>query len=1088
MPIDQLKFPNLARILGLLPDDPENKPEPDENENDQECKSSSDATETADTTNGKKVHKGDLFRKLGVLAGKIYQDEKQLANSNPPSPVIRVYTFTHKDLTIVPKDITVNTETLSVPFNLDAPWTASPEFQTVDTTWLIGYDIETQSYNDSGYYPETDKFVAPQSPHCVSHQWYFNFQGVRFGFIFLTELRITQNNFVSFIDGVVPDIKNPAILKKIKVYAHFSVYESGWMLTSPPPKPEDGEKKPSPFATLINESNDEWCGSTTLRSYMFKPAKTSTGKLSKAKAEKEFIKLEFGDSRRLQAGSLQQLGDTISIEKVKLDDGVIENMADFLKTNPLSFCEYAIIDSIITAEAHLYFFHKYKTCMLDPSEWNNAKECMRMPGYSSQFFKGLYKKRYGDTWKQYLGYDSNGMTLAHKAFVHFYHGGRNDVLSVGPRGEAHYLDLHSAYLTSVVMLNDYNFSKVRITTGSGAEKRLKELYADGPFQVVGIECSFRFKDKAKPIFPVRIDEAESLPGTRINYNSDGIIYPRSGKSNLTMPEYWVAQNNGLLDKIIVHRVIEFQKLPARWLSSEVLRLLKLRKDSDESDKLFYKNILNFFYGKTAQGVKKSAAAIKKHNIDLHVNVSSMTCYPLASYITGFCRATVGELLQHNDCYGITTDGFITPVSRENLVIPDGSLCDQVQQELHNGGFNKNFIGCDASGQRSLFLKTRGYLLIGLQPPKEDTTFIGPPTLSDMNKKLAEIGPPPRKVFLQKMAAMGVQVDKKKSTDPIGDFLRILQKGYNDKKFFLKLNKVREAQKKANLLKIPATIIPSEQIMENVKADMTFDMKHLPVNPTMDYFEWDGEKYPFVSFETKPLDSAMDFHILRALRGRDYSRGLPKGLTDPTFPFIDPATEINANSLDAAYYDTGWKCAQDVVKHLDSTSTAPTDDVNAYLDGFKNVLPQALQHIYSSLLTEQEKTKAFTSGFNDAWDELQQKKEYKAQSKKPIQKPDAQTVTTAKKIIKTMKIDGVQREQAIAFDSKTIISLLLRSKAIPTYMAVPDYQRMLERYESFRNGSADFNELDTTATDYEDTLNESDGFADDQDFSGDFDGD
>jgi hypothetical protein len=238
-------------------------------------------------------------------------------------------------------------------------------------------------------------------------------------------------------------------------------------------------------------------------------------------------------------------------------------------------------------------------------------------------------------------------------------------------------------ITAVFMLKDYNFSKVRVTTGTAAAKRLNELYNDGPFQVVGIECSFQFKKKGKPIFPVRIDEAESLPGVRLNFNTDGIIYPKSGKSNLTMPEYWVAKRNGIIDKIIVHRVIEFEKLDTNWLSVEILELLKLRKDSNESDKLFYKNILNFFYGKTAQGVKASATAIKTHNFDKFVNISSMTCYPLASYITGFCRATVGELLQHNKCYAITTDGFLTPVSRKKLVINDGDLCDQVQSKANS---------------------------------------------------------------------------------------------------------------------------------------------------------------------------------------------------------------------------------------------------------------------------------------------------------------------------------------------------------------------------------------------------------------------
>ncbi|HIJ81508.1 MAG TPA: hypothetical protein HPP76_07360, partial [Desulfuromonadales bacterium] len=560
MPIDSAKYPKLAsHELAVY--------------SASESTDNDDNSDVPSATQEKPIHKANLFRKLGVLVGDIYKDEKQLAQ-NGPMPLIRVYTLTHEGNTIKSAEVPQSTlsasgETLSVPFDLSAAWITLPEFQTTNTTWLIGYDIETQSYNDGGYYPEPDKLVNSKTPHCVSHQWYFNFQGIRFGFIFLTTLRITQADFVSFIDGVVPDIKDPDILKTIKVYAHYSVYESGWMIPSPPKAKAGVKTAKDLFSNLINENNDEWYGFTTLRECEFKPTKTKTGKPSKAKAKEHVINLEFGDSQKLQAGSLETLGKTIGIPKIKLPDGAIEQMADFLITNPLTFCEYAIIDSVITAETHLYFFHKYKTCMQHPT----AKEQMRMPGYSSQFFRELYKSRYDKTWKKYLGYVGNDMTLIHKAFVHFYHGGRNDVLTVGPQGEAHYLDLHSAYLTSVVMLPDYNFGKVRITTGSAAEQRLDELYMDGPFQVVGIECSFRFNDKGKPIFPVRIDEAESLPGVRINFNSDGIIYPKSGKSNLTMPEFWVARHNGLLDKIIVHRVIEFEKLPSRWLSGEILKLL-----------------------------------------------------------------------------------------------------------------------------------------------------------------------------------------------------------------------------------------------------------------------------------------------------------------------------------------------------------------------------------------------------------------------------------------------------------------------------------------------------------------------------------
>jgi hypothetical protein len=343
----------------------------------------------------------------------------------------------------------------------------------------------------------------------------------------------------------------------------------------------------------------------------------------------------------------------------------------------------------------------------------------------------------------------------------------------------------------------------------------------------------------------------------------------------------------------------------------------------------------------------------------------MTCYPLASYITGFCRATVGELLQHNKCYGITTDGFITPVSREKLVINDDDLCDRVQKKLEAGGFNKDFIGCDASGSRSLFLKTRGYLLVKDTDFNGDETFVGPPCQRDK---------------LQKMAAMGAKVYKDTSADPVKDFLEILKKGYSDKKYFVKLNKIREEQR------INPFAVPEIRTAENVRTNMTFDMKHLPAKQELktEPFEWNGFPYQFVSFETEALDTSTDYHILRALRGRNNTRDIPKVLLDADYPFKDP----------------------------DKCSTEELDDATAYFDQ----------------LIKNERLAA----------------------------PDSQPDTVTKpKNIKTKIIDGQKVPQVIDFNIKSekrpLIDLLLRSKMIPTYMQEPDYLRMLDRFDEYRNG-------------------------------------
>ena len=129
-----------------------------------------------------------------------------------------------------------------------------------------------------------------------------------------------------------------------------------------------------------------------------------------------------------------------------------------------------------------------------------------------------------------------------------------------------------------------------------------------------------------------------------------------------------------------------------------------------------------------------------------------------------------------------------------------------------------------------------------------------------------------------MAAMGAKVYKDSSPDPVKDFLEILKKGYSDKSYFVKLNKIREEQK------ADPTVVTEKRIASNVKTDMTFDMKHLPINPTTKDFVWHGIPYQFVSFETEPLDTSTDYHILRALRKRDRVKDIPKTLLDADYPF------------------------------------------------------------------------------------------------------------------------------------------------------------------------------------------------------------
>lgn len=262
------------------------------------------------------------------------------------------------------------------------------------------------------------------------------------------------------------------------------------------------------------------------------------------------------------------------------------------------------------------------------------------------------------------------------------------------------------------------------------------------------------------------------------------------------------------------------------------------------------------------GINKAAAALKNHDFSTNFAGSAITNFALSSYITGFCRSCVGELMQFNPIFACTTDGYITSVSREQLITPAGGLCQTVQDSFTARGFTaKPFIGTEASGNCGIFLKTRGYAII-------DTVT------------LVDGMPPTPAQSLKKMAAIGVQVDRYDSTDPVRDFLEKIFTGYADKSFFVKLTKIR-AEQVGN-----PDAVTEKRLSLACKIDMTYDMKHVPINIENNSITWAGKTYFFPSFDTIPLHSSVDFHLLRSLRRRDNCRDLQvlwPGLSDPVFP-------------------------------------------------------------------------------------------------------------------------------------------------------------------------------------------------------------
>lgn len=866
--------------------------------------------------------KYDLFRSVGNAVRRIREENEKKFRSLPPE-IINYYVLEHVTPTRVkvansyPKKIQIDAfktvkqsyrDTIDLPENIKSP------FQHYPNTYIIGYDIEFQEYKDELHKDFPAKLL--------SHQFYFNFAGHRFGVILITEVTFRAIDLVRFINTVVPEnsakwlppgqMEPVPELTLVRIYAHFSAIESGWMHPSMQLKSEFMDFfgfNRAEFQPLIAERDKEWHNKSLLR--VTKPIDPITKKPSKK--DQWRVELMYCDSKNLSGGgSLEDLGNKIGIPKLKHEH--IEEMENYLITNKDDFCRYGMMDSIITAETHLWYNNVGRYQL----ELNVEKE--RAAGISAELFKKIFFDRYGDDWKRYLGYSNKKMTIAHRAFVQFYHGGRNEVMSVGPKENAVYYDLRSAYPTALIMLPDYDFSCSKTYHGEDAVRAVKRLEADtsnGPFQVAGIVVSFKFRKDVPPIFPVRIDEPSNLPNAKRGYDTDGLVFPRSGHTTITWPELWVARNtpdrngnNGLLEELTIHSLVTFQNLGTYYLSDKVYEVLAKRNKNDKSMDSFYKQILNYFYGKTGQAIAQAATSFKSHNLQKPLEISSVTCYPLASFITGFCRAAVAELLQKHDCYGITTDGFISPLpdgtitkdpgpdlnnpiryTSEELNLGKDSFCGRVHDRVKD---LNPFIGIDSQGDKSLFLKTRGYLLV----------------TGDLLQKLARGGAQTRRV--------NKKSDSSEHIKAVEEFLKITQRGKCDKvswrslpnqrkywraeldelfdsdevlsraKQALTTTRIRVMHSDKGLiqyskaeslygrisakrqLKHTKDSLPLQVTFKDAKVNITFDMKRIPKDPVLKPFYWQGKKYEYVSFETDPLNSLTDFHLLRALADRGIS--------------------------------------------------------------------------------------------------------------------------------------------------------------------------------------------------------------------------
>jgi len=193
------------------------------------------------------------------------------------------------------------------------------------------------------------------------------------------------------------------------------------------------------------------------------------------------------------------------------------------------------------------------------------------------------------------------------------------------------------------------------------------------FNYIILDVEFKFKKGTKyPCIPTRVDN-----------NVD--IYPLEGVSTITGVEYLVAKSMGCNLKVKEGVLIPFKKSLTKCSSNKSLTsngiykyvtpfasiITELqRKRRDYPKKTFYnylyKEIGNSIYGQVSMGISGKKSFDIRTNQHIPVEGSELSNPILASYITGFTRALVGECMSNIEKLGgkiasVTTDGFITDV-------------------------------------------------------------------------------------------------------------------------------------------------------------------------------------------------------------------------------------------------------------------------------------------------------------------------------------------------------------------------------------------------------------------------------------------
>ncbi len=394
------------------------------------------------------------------------------------------------------------------------------------------------------------------------------------------------------------------------------------------------------------------------------------------------------------AKSLAGIGDILDFEKIELGSTpqeelkIKQNMKAFMQQDWDAFHEYAIRDAEICTQ--------YTRRMIRLYQDRTGK--FRMPVTLTSIGVDLIRQFWKDQgvnpleivgkeeikekyWSKRFGRYQTKKKIVYLKKIHWsldfftecYHGGRNEQFWFGPAFESVWYDydLSSAYPSAMALIGRPDWDECRPIRDTD------ELLNFRSAELAFANVDFEFPDDvAYPVLPVRTE--------------NGLIFPRKGNSTTHISEILLAHSLGAKITLIEGRFIPSGRhgkvkqgieRPVRPFDGFTRYCIEQRKQFPKKtlNNLFWKELVNSTYGKTAQGLRERRIYDLRDQDTKPLAESPITNPVYAAFITAFCRGVLGEIMnalpKNVAIFNVTTDGFLTTATAEQMAqASKGTLC------------------------------------------------------------------------------------------------------------------------------------------------------------------------------------------------------------------------------------------------------------------------------------------------------------------------------------------------------------------------------------------------------------------------------